>query len=195
MNMKTEPWIEDSDPFKPYYGKLSKQENTYISNTFNLWINHNNYINPSVISKNKNLNLLDYSNKYNEKCNQGLYELLCESLNQTDGYLYWLPLNNAINENTFTAYSPIMIAKTPIDAKYLDYASRSFLQMQNGGYAIIESNLNFIALVVDGYYMQVALHSNFMNLQFQKYLDNWSEIEKNLDETTAQCLSQAYFIQ
>ncbi|ENU61237.1 hypothetical protein F980_03144 [Acinetobacter lwoffii NIPH 715] len=195
MNMKTEPWIEDSDPLKPYYGKLSNQEYTDISNIFILWINHNNYINPSVISKNRKLNLLDYSSKYNEKCNQDLYELLCESLKQTDGYLYWLPINNAKNENTFAAYSPAMIAKTPIEAKYLDYASRSFLQMQNGGYAIIESNLNFIALVVDGYYMQVALHSNFMNEQFQEYLDSWNEIEKNLDETTAQCLSQAYFIQ
>ncbi|WP_216070870.1 hypothetical protein [Acinetobacter haemolyticus] len=87
-----------------------------------------------------------------------------------------------------------MIAKTPIETKYLDYASRSFLQMQNGGYAIIESNKNFIALVIDGYYMQVALHSNFMNEQFQKYLDSWNDIEKNLDETTAQCLSQAYYV-
>lgn len=195
MNMKTEPWIEDSDPLKPYYGKLSNQEYTDISNIFTLWINHNNYINPSVISKNKKLNLLDYSNKYKEKCNQDLYDLLCESLKQTDGYLYWLPINNTKNENIFAAYSPAMIAKTPIETKYLDYASRSFLKMQNGGYAIIESNLNFIALVVDGYYMQVALHSNFMNEQFQEYLDSWNEIEKKLDETTAQCLSQAYFIQ
>ena len=34
MNMKTEPWIEDSDPLKPYYGKLSNQEYTDISNIF-----------------------------------------------------------------------------------------------------------------------------------------------------------------
>ena len=95
MNMKTEPWTEDSDPLKPYYGKLSNQEYTDISNIFTLWINHNNYINPSVISKNIKLNLLDYSNKYNEKCNQDLYELICESLKQTDAYLYWLPINNA----------------------------------------------------------------------------------------------------
>lgn len=115
MNMKTEPWIEDSDPLKPYYGKLSNQEYTDISNIFILWINHNNYINPSVISKNRKLNLLDYSSKYNEKCNQDLYELLCESLKQTDGYLYWLPINNAKNENTFAAYSPAMIAKTEVD--------------------------------------------------------------------------------
>ena len=65
--------------------------------------------------------------------------------------------------------------------------------MQNGGYAIIESNLSFIALVVDGYYMQVALDPNFMNDQFQKYLDSWNEIENNLDETTAQCLKHTYF--
>lgn len=73
-----------------------------------------------------------------------------------------------------------MIVKTPIETKYLDYASRSFLQMQNGEYAIIESNQNFIALVFDGYYMQVALRSNFMNEQLQEYLDNWNKIEKTL---------------
>nr|WP_127245516.1 hypothetical protein [Neisseria meningitidis] len=195
MNMKTEPWIEDNDPLKPYYGKLSNKEYTDISNIFTLWINHKNYIDPSIISKNKKLNLLDFSNRYKEKCNQSLYELLCESLKQTDGYLYWLPMNNVKSENIFAAYSPEMIAKTPIEAKYLDYASRSFLQMQNGGYAIVESNLNFIALVIDGYYMQVALHSNFMNEKFQEYLDSWNEIEKNLDEITAQCLSHAHSIQ
>ncbi|UIJ77512.1 hypothetical protein [Acinetobacter sp. SH20PTE14] len=193
--MKTEPWIEDNDPLKPYYGKLSNKEYTDISNIFTLWINHKNYIDPSIISKNKKLNLLDFSNRYKEKFNQALYELLCESLKQTDGYLYWLPMNNVKSENIFAAYSPAMIAKTPIEAKYLDYTSRSFLQMQNGGYAIVESNLNFIALVIDGYYMQVALHSNFMNEKFQEYLDSWNEIEKNLDEITAQCLSHAHSIQ
>ncbi|WP_243897170.1 hypothetical protein [Acinetobacter haemolyticus] len=194
MNMKNEPWIEDCDPLKPYYGKLSNQEYTYVSEIFTLWINHHNHINPKVISKNKKLNLLDYSNKYSGKCSQNLYEILCETLKHTDGYLYWLPINNVKNDNIFASYSPAMIAKTPIETKYLDYASRSFLQMQNGGYAIIESNKNFIALVIDGYYMQVALHSNFMNEQFQKYLDSWNDIEKNLDETTAQCLSQAYYV-
>ncbi|USE84310.1 hypothetical protein [Acinetobacter tibetensis] len=192
--MKTEPWIEDCDPLKPYYGKLSNQEYTNISKIFTLWINHHNHIDPSVIHKNKKLNLLDYSNKYNGKCSQDLYQLLCESLKQTDGYLYWLPINSIKNKNTFSAYSPAMIAKTPIKTRYLDYASRSFLQMQNGGYAIIESNLNFIALVADGYYMQVALDPSFMNDQFQKYLDSWNEIENNLDETTAQWLSQAYYV-
>ncbi|WP_044737856.1 hypothetical protein [Acinetobacter tandoii] len=191
--MKTEPWIEDCDPLKPYYGRLSNQEYTNISKIFTLWINHHNHIDPSVIHKNKKLNLLDYSNKYNGKCSQDLYQLLCESLKQTDGYLYWLPINSVKNKNTFAAYTPAIIAKTPIETKYLDYASRSFLQMQNGGYAIIESNLSFIALVVDGYYMQVALDPNFMNDQFQKYLDSWNEIENNLDETTAQCLKHTYF--
>lgn len=90
MNMKTEPWIEDNDPLKPYYGKLSNKEYTDISNIFTLWINHKNYIDPSIISKNKKLNLLDFSNRYKEKCNQSLYELLCESLKQTDGYLYFI---------------------------------------------------------------------------------------------------------
>jgi len=123
MNMKNEPWIEDCDPLKPYYGKLSNQEYTYISKIFILWINHHNYINPEVISKNKKVNLLDYSNKYNEKCSQNLYEVLCETLKHTDGYLYWLPINNAKNDNIFAAYSPAMIAKTPIETKYLDYAS------------------------------------------------------------------------
>lgn len=194
MNMKTEPWIEESDPLKPYYGRLSNQEYTDISNLFTLWINHSNYINPLIISENKKINLLDYSDNYNEKCNQHLYEMLCESLKQTDGYLYWLPINNEKNKNIFATYYPAMIAKTPIEVKYLNYASRSFLQMQNGGYVIIESNLNFIALVVDGYYMQVALHSNFMNEQFQKYLDSWNKIEKKLDETTAQCFVHHLFI-
>ncbi|MGK9156207.1 hypothetical protein KXS08_13630 [Acinetobacter radioresistens] len=195
MNMKTEPWVDDRDPLKPYYGKLNNKEYTDISKIFTLWINHHNYINPLIIANNKKVNLLDYSDHYNEKCSQSLYQLLCEKLNKTVGYLYWLPINNTKNENIFATYSPAMIAKTPIETKYLNYASRSFLQTQNGGYAIIESNQNFIALVVDGYYMQVALHSNFIDKQFKKYLDNWNEIKKNLDETTAQCLSEAYFVQ
>lgn len=43
--------------------------------------------------------------------------------------------------------------------------------------------------------MQVALRSNYLNEQFQEYLDNWNEIEKNLDEITAQCLLEAYSIE
>lgn len=195
MNIKTEPWIEGSDPLKPYYGKLNNKEYTDISKIFNLWVNHHNYINTSIIANNNKVNLLDYSGHYNEKCSQSLYQLLCQTLNNADSYLYWLPINNVKNKNIFAAYSPAMIAKTPIETRYLDYASRSFLQMQNGGYAIIESNQNFIALVVAGYYMQVALCSNYMNEQFQEYLDNWNEIEKNLDEITAQCLLEAYSIE
>lgn len=84
--------------------------------------------------------MLDNSYEYNEKCGQDLYEMLCKTLKHTDGYLYWLPINNVKHDNIFAAYSPTMIAKTPIETKYLDYASRSFLQMQKGGYAIIEGN-------------------------------------------------------
>jgi len=190
MCMRPKPWIEDSDPLKPYYGKLSNQEYTNISQIFTLWINHHPYLDPLVIFENKKVNLLDYSDHYNEQCSQSLYKLLCETLEQTDSFLYWMPIdNNEKTANVFAAYSPAMIAKTPIGVEYLDYASRSFLQMLNGSYAIIENNQNFIALVVDGYYMQVALDSNLINSQFQKYIRNWNDMEKNLDIITAQCIN------
>ncbi|ENU32027.1 hypothetical protein F991_00140 [Acinetobacter sp. CIP-A165] len=195
MSIKNKPWVEDSDPLKPYYGKLTNKEYINISKIFNLWINNHNYIDPSIIAENKKVNLLDYYNRYDEECGQSLYKMLCEVLKYTDGYLYWLPIDNAENHSTFEEYFPAMIAKTPIDIRYLDYTSRSFLQIQNGGYAIIESNLNFIALILDGNYMQVALDTKLMNGRFQKYLDNWHQIRKNLDEITAKCLSKAYFIQ
>lgn len=84
MNMKTEPWIDDNDPLKPYYGKLNNKEFTDISKIFTLWINHHNYINPSIVANNKKVNLLDYSDHYNEKCAQSLYQLLYKNINKTN---------------------------------------------------------------------------------------------------------------
>ncbi len=45
MNMKNKPWVEDCDPLKPYYEKLSNQKYTNISELFTIWINHHNHIN------------------------------------------------------------------------------------------------------------------------------------------------------
>lgn len=73
--------------------------------------------------------------------------------------------------------------------------SRNLYVIRKYKYWIAIAVLSFIDLVVDGYYMQVALRSNYMNEQFQEYLDNWNEIEKNLDEITAQCLLEAYSIE
>lgn len=39
--------------------------------------------------------------------------------------------------------------------------------------------------------LSVILHSSFMSQKFQKYLNNWNEVEENLDKITAQYLLKA----
>lgn len=65
------------------------------------------------------------------------------------------------------------------------------MQMMNGGYVVADSGNNFIAIIVDGYYMLALVDDNNLPIKYEKYLKNWSLIEENLDSITAKSLIHA----
>ena len=132
------------------------------------------------------MELLDFSD-YDGENQFSLFEKLCEKFNGADGCLYWLPLSNE-KESIFDDYDPVMIAKTPLDTKYLKTASASFMQMLNGGLMIVDSKKRFIAIVVDGYYIVAGVKRGGMDKDYIQYIENWKIIGERLDPVTANIL-------
>jgi hypothetical protein len=98
-------------------------------------------------------------------------------------YLLWMPLSDEINDqDLFFKYDPPMIAKTHPESNIFDAVSRSFMQMQSGGYIVMDSLGRFIELVIDGYYMLTFIRKDFMNNNLLKYLDNWRCVDDHLDD-------------
>ena len=81
-----------------------------------------------------------------------------------------------------------MIAKTPMDIKYIEKVSQSMMQMINGGYVVADSGKNFIAIIIDGYYMLSLVDLDLHN-KYGVYLKNWDLINEKLDTTIANTLS------
>lgn len=178
--MKNKPWIEDNDPLKESYGLLDDNELSSFLSLFSEW-NKNDYTLESDIGQVKTgVQLLDFFDYSNESCHLSLFENLCLIMGGESEKLYWIPLSN--NEDIiFQDFSPLMIAKTSITKETLDYVSRSFMQMLNGGYMFIDSKCRFVGLVIDGYYMQLYMKKDFMDDVMKPYVNNWEKIDEFLD--------------
>ncbi|CAI3124172.1 MULTISPECIES: hypothetical protein [Acinetobacter calcoaceticus/baumannii complex] len=178
--MKNKPWIEENDPLKEYYGLLDDNELSSFLSLFSEW-NKNDYALESDIGQVKTgIQLLDFFDYSKESCHLPLFENLCSIMEGESEKLYWIPLSN--NEDIiFQDFSPLMIAKTSITKETLDYVSRSFVQMINGGYIFIDSKCRFVGVVIDGYYMQVYMKKVFMNDVMKPYVKNWEKIDEFLD--------------
>ncbi|GAA5585537.1 hypothetical protein Acal01_00669 [Acinetobacter calcoaceticus] len=178
--MKNKPWVEDNDPLKEYYGLLDDNELSSFLSLFSEW-NKNNYGLESDIGQVKTgIQLLDFFDYSNENCHLSLFENLCLTKGGKHKKLYWIPLSS--NGNIiFQDFSPLMIAKTSITKETLDYVSRSFMQMLNGGYIFFDSKCRFVGVVIDGYYMQVYMKKDFMNNVMRPYVKNWDRIDEFLD--------------
>lgn len=178
--MKNKPWIEDNDPLKESYGLLDDNELSSFLSLFSEW-NKNDYALESDIDQVKTgVQLLDFFDYSNESCHLSLFENLCLTKGGKHEKLYWISLSN--NEDIiFQDFSPPMIAKTSITKETLDYVSRSFMQMLNGGYMFIDSKCRFVGLVIDGYYMQVYMKKDFMDDVMKPYVKNWEKIDEFLD--------------
>ena len=61
------------------------------------------------------------------------------------------------------------------------------MQMVNGGYVVADSGENFIAIIIDGYYMLSLICSDLKN-KYEIYSKNWELIDEKLDSITADTL-------
>ena len=173
------PWIEDSDPLKDYYGSLTEDDLDKFFGFFCEWSGSVITQKLDVCEIKKGIKLLDFSDNYNEICQFSLYDKICSLM--VGGNLYWIPISDK-NNILFEKYTPCMIAKTPIKTEIMAYVQRSFLQMQNGGYMIFDSEFRFVGVVVDGYYMLVFIRKEFFNNNvMEKYVENWNKIDDFLD--------------
>lgn len=186
--MQPKPWIEQSDPLKDFYGLLDQNEIVSIYDIIKkVNISHATFYSANLCKD--EILLLDFSDYYNKSYQFELLSKLIENFYHVDHFLYWLPLNSDvdISEYTFNQFVPLMIAKTPMEIKFLDKVSRSMMQMISGGYVVVDSQKNFIAIIIDGYYMLALINDKF-SVKYEKYIKNWSFIEENLDPITAKSL-------
>jgi len=186
--MLDRPWIEDNDPIKGFYDCLNKEEISWLYGTIRA-VDLNQATFNINFCPNK-VQLLDFSNYFDKPYQFELLSELINEFNNLDNSLFWFPLNNDCSKNEFEKFQPLMIAKTPMNIMYLQKVSQSMMQMMNGGYVVADRKNNFIAIIVDGYYM-LALVDNNLPIKYEKYLKNWSLIEENLDSITAKTLIQA----
>lgn len=178
--MKNKPWIENTDPFKERYGLLDNNELMNFLNLFYEWNKDESILGTDIHKVKTGIQLLDFFDYNNETTNITLFENLCLIMGGENEILYWIPLCN--NEDiTFQNFSPPMIAKTSIEKEALENASRSFMQMLNGGYIFFDSNCRFIGIVIDGYYMYVFMKKEFMSDVFTQYINNWDKVDEFLD--------------
>ena len=187
--MLDKPWIEDNDPIKDFYDCLNEEEIAWLYGVVSA-VNLNQATFNTIFFPNK-VQLLDFSNYYNKPYQFELLSDLINKFNHVGSFLFWLPLNNDCSKNEFEKFEPLMIAKTPMNIMYLKKVSQSMMQMMNGGYFVADSGNNFIAIIVDGYYMLALVDDNNLPIKYEKYLKNWILIEENLDSITAKPLIHA----
>lgn len=185
--MQNRPWFEESDPIKDFYGNLDEEDIKWICNLLK---------NVDLCQAKFNLNtdvhttrvqILDFSDYYGKPYQFELLSNLIDDFYHADQHLFWLPLNNDCSENAFEKFEPLMIAKTPMDIIYLEKVSQSMMQMVNGGYVVADSGENFIAIIIDGYYMLSLICSDLKN-KYEIYSKNWELIDEKLDSITADTL-------
>lgn len=178
--MKNKPWIENTDPFKESYGVLDNNELIDFLSLFHEW-NKKEFVLGTDISKVKTgIQLLDFFDYSNGTSHISLFESLCLIMGGEGERLYWIPLCSD-EDIIFQDFSPPMIAKTLIQKEALDNASRSFMQMLNGGYMFFDSNCRFVGIVIDGYYMYVFMNKVFMSDVLTQYIKNWDKVDEFLD--------------
>ncbi|KAA8734855.1 FAD-binding oxidoreductase [Acinetobacter qingfengensis] len=178
--MKNKPWI-DGDPLRDYYGLLTKYDLDWFLNFFNQWNTNNTLSDLNILEIKDGIKLLDFSENYNDFCQFTLYEKLCYFMGNNEQYIYWIPISNN-EDRVFEDYEPLMIAKIPFRVEDMNSVRRSFMQMQNGGYMMLDSKSRFVSIIVDGYYMLVFLSKKYMNEDLLPYIENWKLVDDNLDD-------------
>lgn len=182
-NMK--PWYDIEDPLREYYDLLNDQDLKIVAN-----IKSKQNLKLPCFQKELTENallLIDFSNYHNASVQFQLFSDLIKQFRSQESYLLWIPLNDGDTDN-FSKFNPLMIAKTSFDAKFLDKASRSMMQMLTGSFMLIDSKSQFISIIIDGYYMLSTVYDISLANVFEKYIDNWNVVFKNLDEVTANTL-------
>lgn len=179
----TNPFLDDFDELKSFYGGLSDTEIERVKEVIvNLLNKKPTFKNP--VNENYHY-LLDFSDFDNNDCQFLLFQEVCQKLTSN---LYWFVFGDDNNPLLFDEFVPPMIAKTPCTSDILAKVSSSFMQMQNGAFVVFDESKNFYAIIVDGYYMVCLLNKSVMIDNLQNYLNNWQNIDKNLDEMTAHLL-------
>ena len=174
---KTKPWFDDRDPSKEFFGLLSNDEINFVKEV-NVFFNENGTFTQEI--SRDFMVLLDFNSYENFEIQYPLFRWVCQNteINKVNN-IYWFPLGV-----DFYEYNPIMIAKTSVDYCYLEIISASMMQMLNGSYCAIDKNRNFLAIVVDGYYLMLALKKGIYfnySKKIIQYMNNWSKLRELSD--------------
>lgn len=180
------PWIEEADPLIDYYGLNSNSCINKIIDDFPSF-NDGQELEKYFLDYDYIIDFCDYA----EICH---YPLLEEVLNliETNGRLFWFPWDLSSSKQIVFDYIPPMFIETTVDAGIQDKVSRSFMQMQNGSYAVTNSNHDFYAVVVDGYYAVFLIKKKFHN-HISQYLNQWQLLDEKLDILTASYLKKMFY--
>ncbi|MFC0821257.1 hypothetical protein [Moraxella marmotae] len=172
------PWIEDNDPLKTYYGQMHLSKIREIVGNF-----------PNFYEKDK---LMMHFSNYDYMLDFCIHQpfpyfdlLNCifKLINHNDNRLFWFPWDYHNTEQIIFEYNPPMIVETNVNIDRLTDVSCSFMQMQNGSYALTDAYQNFYSVVLDGYYAIFLIKKDFIN-DTKSYKKNWDLAKSYLDKTT-----------
>lgn len=189
MQPYNKPWFDNDDPLIEYYGLIDREDLKIIEK-----IKKKQDLSICCFSKaaiEKGFLLLDFSDFYNKNSQFELFTDLIHRFKNNKNYLLWLPLDNYESE-TYNKFTPIMVAKTPFEVSFLEKVSQSMMQMINGSFMVIDSDMQFVSIIIDGYYMLSVIYDGSLNTYFEKYINNLKLIDENLDEVTANSLKSCY---
>ena len=171
---KAKPWFDDTDPSKPYYGKLSDSEIEFVKNQMVFFDSEGVFTKVALFDFHI---LLDFEAYKDFEILYPLFRWICNHKKiNSNNEIYWFPLGINIDD-----YNPIMLAKTGLDFSFLEIISASMMQMLNGAYCAADKNGNFLAIFVDGYYLLVALKKEWCVKDINKYLNTWFDLENSCD--------------
>lgn len=179
------PYIDEYDPLINYYGQINQKQILDIINKFP------DFRNKDIISS----LLLDYTLLLD------FYDInLPHQYNIFKDIFKILPQNNNVFcfawdykeiEKIIFDYEPPMIIKYNTNIDILSKLSQSFMQIQTGAFALVDDNKEFYSIVVDGYYCITLLRKKHINI-ISKYLKNFNDIDKRVDEITALSLKEMF---
>ncbi|WP_432480656.1 hypothetical protein [Moraxella sp. ZY200743] len=171
------PWINHDDPLRDCYGTINIATIHNIVDAF-----------PKFHQKEQLLKdftgyyyFVDFC-QYNQYPNFDLLHLLFNSIHHKNE-LFCYPWDYYDSKKIIFEYDPPMMIKTYFDISVLKHISSSFIQMQNGSYALMDKCKNFYSVIFDGYYAIFLIKKTLISNP-EHFDKNWHLAENNLDKIT-----------
>ncbi|MFA9485875.1 MULTISPECIES: hypothetical protein [unclassified Moraxella] len=171
------PWINHDDPLRDCYGTINIATIHNIVDAF-----------PKFHQKEQLLKdftgyyyFVDFC-QYNQYPNFDLLHLLFNSIHHKNE-LFCYPWDYYDSKKIIFEYDPPMMIKTYFDISVLQHISSSFIQMQNGSYALMDKCKNFYSVIFDGYYAIFLIKKTLISNP-EHFDKNWHLAENNLDKIT-----------